>query len=111
LFAYAFNISSESNSDFSYRNSWYSNGSGTIDFLHTIVGGGNKESEFALRYRCFSPADTTVADSAHMSDQLFGPNYTEGTGLLTDYNDYIDEDLIFGYDLIPMEMLTDPWEE
>lgn len=111
MFNYAFNITSESNSDFTYRMSYYSNGSGYPDFLHTVVGGGNKSDEFALKYRLFVPADTTVCDSLHMYDQVFGPDYSEGTGLISAYEDYLDDGLIFMYDVVPTEVLDNPWAE
>jgi len=111
MFNYAFDITSESNSSFTYRMSYYSNGSGYPDFLHTVVGGGNKDVEFALKYRLFTPADTTVCDSLHMYDQVFGPDYSEGTGLISAYEDYLSEDLIFLYDVIPTEVLDNPWAE
>jgi hypothetical protein len=109
-FTYAFNINSEANSNFAYRMSYYSNGSIENDLLNCIVGGGNKDEEFALSYRMFIPADTTVCDSSYMFDQVFGPNYSEGTGLITDYEVYLDESLYFGYDVVPQAMLTNPWE-
>jgi hypothetical protein len=109
-FTYAFNINSTATSDFAYRMSYYSNGSIENDLLNCIVGGGNKDEEFALSYRMFIPADTTVCDSSYMFDQVFGPNYSEGTGLISAYDEYLNPDLLFGYDVVPQEMLTNPWE-
>jgi hypothetical protein len=75
------------------------------------LGGGNKDTEFALKYRLFEPADTTVCDSMWMEDQVFGPNYSEGTGLITDYASYLDEALIFTNDDVPQLMIPDPWAD
>jgi hypothetical protein len=112
IFAYGYNMTSESTSDFSYRMSWFSNelpDDGTL--LGCIVGGGNKDVEFALKYRQFSPADTTVMDSYSTYDQVFGPNYSEGTGLISDYEAYVDDGLILTYDAIPVDQITSPWVE
>lgn len=110
MFTYAFDITADANADFTYRQSYYSPSNLNPDFLHCVVGGGNKDEEFALKYRLFAPADTTVCDSLHMYDQVFGPDYSEGTGLISAYEEYLSDDLIFMYDVIPMEMLVNPWE-
>lgn len=110
-FRYAFNISSEASSNFTYRMSYYSNGSGYPDFLHCVVGGGSKDVEFALKYRLFKPADTTVCDSTNMLDQVFGPDYSEGTGLISAYEEYLGDELLFEYDAVPDEMIVSPWAE
>ena len=109
-FLYAFDITSESSSDFSYRESWFSNATPGITFRHSVIGGGNKDVEFALKYRMFAPADTTVADTSNALDQVFGPNYTEGTGLISGYSQYLSDGLIFGYAAFPQAMLADPWD-
>ncbi len=110
-FCWAYNITAEANSDFSYRMSYFSNGTPGMTFLHTFLGGGNKDTEFALKYRMFEPADTTVCDSTWMRDQVFGPNYSEGAGLLTDYDEYLGDGLIFLYSAVPQEMIPNPFAE
>lgn len=109
LFSCAFDVRSQATSDFSDRVSWYSNSSPENDLLNCIVGGGNKDVEFALKYRVFIPADTNVVDSICMYDQVFGPNYSEGTGLVSSYSEYLDDGLILTYDIVPQAMLTNPW--
>ncbi len=111
MYNYAFNITSEANSDFALRVSWYSNGSIESDLMNCVLGGGNKDTEFALSYRMFMPADTTVCDSNSIREQVFGPDYTEGTGLITDYATYVDEDLLFLYDAVPQAVIPNPWAE
>ncbi len=111
IYSYAFDITSDANSDFSYRMSWYSNDIPDSDLLGCILGGGNKDTEFALMYRQYVPADSAVMDSTFMYDAVFGPDYSDSEGLITDYADYLDEELIFGYDVMPQAMLTTPWEE
>jgi hypothetical protein len=108
-FNYAFNITSEANSDFSYRMSWFSNGTPGMEQLYSINGGGNKNTEFALRCRQYVPADTTVCDSSQTKEQVFGPNYAEGTGLITAYDDYLGEELVFLNSMLPSAMISDPF--
>lgn len=111
LFSCAFDVRSQATSDFSDRVSWYSNSSPESDLLNCMVGGGNKDEEFALKYRMFIPADTNVVDSMCMYDQVFGPNYSEGAGPISNYAEYLDDDLILTYDVVPQAMLTNPWQE
>lgn len=112
LFTYGYNMTSASTSDFAYRMSWFARESQMPQsLLGCMVGGGNKDVEFALKYRQFMPADTSVIDSVCMYDQLFGPNYSEGSGLISDYADYLDDGLIYTYDAIPMEQIVSPWAE
>ena len=83
-------MSSETTSDFAYRMSWFSDSPGLDEtLLGCIIGGGNKDVEFAMKYRQYMPADSAVMDSACMYDQVFGPNYSEGTGLISDYDAYL----------------------
>lgn len=110
IFTYAFNMEASASADFTYRMSWYSNNfvGGT---LSSINGGGNKDVEFGLISRNFHPADSTDCDSNQTRAQVFGPNYVGGTSLVSAYAAYFDESLIFHYDALPHEMLTDPWTE
>lgn len=112
LFTYGYNMTSESTSDFAYRMSWFSNElPDDQTLLGCIVGGGNKDVEFAMKYRQFMPADTTVMDSYSSYDQVFGPNYSEGTGLISDYEAYLADELIYTHEAIPMDQIVSPWAE
>jgi hypothetical protein len=110
-FNYAFDISSEASSAFAYRMAYFANGIPGTTSRMAIVGGGNRDTEFALKYRQFTPADTTMCDSMWMFDQVFGPNYSEGTGLVSDYDEYLSDELIFSNEALPTEMLPSPWTE
>ncbi len=110
-FTWAFNIQADAASNFAYRSSYFSNGTPGRTFLNCMLGGGNKDIEFALKSRAFTPADTNVVDSANMHDEVFGPNYSEGTGLITAYAEYLGDDLMIGYDAVPQAMIDDPWAE
>jgi hypothetical protein len=79
--------------------------------LGCIVGGGNKDVEFAMKYRQFKPADTTEMDSYSSYDQVFGPNYSEGTGLISEYDAYLADELIYTYEAIPSAQVVSPWAE
>jgi hypothetical protein len=112
LFGYGYNMSSETSSDFAYRMSWFSDSPGLDEtLLGCIIGGGNKDVEFAMKYRQYMPADSAVMDSACMYDQVFGPNYSEGTGLISDYESYLADELIYTYEAIPTGQITSPWTE
>ncbi len=109
-FSWGYNISSSANSDFAYRMAYTSNGGQAINQMFKYLGGGNKNTEFAMRYRSFVPADTAACDSLHMYDAVFGPNYTEGSGLVSSYDTYLNEDLFYPYTAIPQIHLANPFE-
>ncbi|PWB73138.1 hypothetical protein C3F09_05515 [candidate division GN15 bacterium] len=109
-FCWAYNITADANANFSYRMSYFSNGTPGMTFLHSFLGGGNKDTEFALKYRIFSPADTAVCDSFMNREQVFGPNYSEGVGLITDYATYLADELMFPYSAVPQAMIANPWQ-
>lgn len=110
IFGFGYNMTSESTSDFTYRMSWYANEL-EEDMLGCIIGGGNKDVEFALKYRQFMPADDEEMDEFSAYDQVFGPNYSEGTSLISEFDEYVDEDLIYTHESIPIETFPSPWEE
>ncbi len=107
--SWIYDISSNANNDFEYRMSWFSTEIPEGTLLGTIIGGGNKDTEFALKYRQWIPADSSAHDTLHMSEQLFGPNYTEGTGLISSYDEYLNDSLIITYSETPREQLPSPF--
>ena len=109
VFSFAFDVSSASTADFAYRMAWVSDPPDTTEFRHCIIGGGNKDVEFALKYRMFKPIDATEPDQDMMYEQVFGPNYTEGTSLITAFSDYVSDALLYSADDMPSDHLTDPW--
>jgi len=108
---WVYDIHSVGESDFAYRMSWYSDPQGelTETMLGCIIGGGDKGVEFALSYREYKPADSTDYRADGSLQQVFGPNFTQGSGLLSSYADYLDESLFFTYDDMPSAFLTSPW--
>lgn len=110
IFGFGYNMTSESTSDFTYRMSWYANEL-EEDMLGCIIGGGNKDVQFALKYRQFMPADAEEMDEFSAYDQVFGPNYAEGTSLISEFDEYVNEDLIYTHEAIPIETFPSPWSE
>ncbi len=108
---WVYDIHSVGESDFAYRMSWYADPQGelTETMLGCIIGGGDKDVEFALSYREYCPADSADHFEEMSLQQVFGPNFIEGTGLLSSYADYLDESLFFTYDDMPGAFLTSPW--
>ncbi|MEE8576050.1 MAG: hypothetical protein V3T31_02235 [candidate division Zixibacteria bacterium] len=95
--------------DFGYRMSWHADNQ--LSLLGCIVGGGNKDDQFALLYRQFSPADTAVWDSSYVLDQIFDadynllplPEYGLGTAVY--------EGDIFTIEDMPTALIVSPWAE
>ncbi len=108
---WVYDIGSVNESDFAYRMSWFSDEMQTFSLLGCIIGGGNKDTEFALRYREYNPADSADYTAESELQQVFGPNYGEGTGLISTYADYLNESLIFTYSSMPDTLLPSPWAE
>ncbi len=110
-FTVSYIITSESGGGFDYRMSWFSDdvGGENPTILGCIIGGGNKDTEFALKYRQFMPADTAEMDTTWSFDQVFGSDYTQGTGLIADYSEYLNESLILTYDKVPHTDVVNPW--
>jgi len=99
-------------SDFAYRMSWYADDMGDTSGLGCIIGGGNKDVEFALKYRQYRPADAQETDSLYRLDQMFDGDYGYvGTGIATGYEDFVDEDSIFTLEYMPTELIASPWAE
>ncbi len=96
-------------SSFTYRMSWYADDFGDTNAVACIIGGGNKTTEFALKYRQFKPADSPDYDSICIYDQLFGPNYADlGATLASSWDSITDLDNLFTYDDLPTTLLDNP---
>jgi hypothetical protein len=109
-FSWGYNITSSASANFAYRMAYTSNGWNGINMLFKFLGGGNKNTEFALRFRQWVPADTAVCDSLHLYDAVFGPDYSEGSSLITAFDSYLNEDLLYPYSAIPQLPLANPFE-
>ena len=111
--SWAYNINSVNTSEFAYRMSWYSDDiPGDDDMLACIIGGGDKDVEFALKYRQYIPANSTDHIADWEMQQVFGSSYsTEGESLITAFSAFVSDDLFFGYGSMPTELLNSPWAE
>lgn len=109
--SWVYDIHSVNDDDFAYRMSWYAPDFGDTSGLGCIVGGGNRNSEFALRYRQYRPAESSSFDPNAILDQVFTSSYGEGTGLLSSYSEFISESLIFGYSYHPQALLESPFDQ
>ncbi|MCP4633468.1 MAG: hypothetical protein GY855_11125 [candidate division Zixibacteria bacterium] len=89
---------------------WYSDelpDNGTL--LGCIIGGGDKEEEFVLRYRQYQPADSSAFDPYYQNDQVFGPNYSdEGQSFSTTYETLYDLSLMYEFEDLHTGLLTSP---
>ncbi|MCP4685626.1 MAG: hypothetical protein GY867_09290 [bacterium] len=108
--AWAYQIQTVGETDFGYRMSWHAD-CPDFSLLGCILGGGNKDEEFALRYREFNPADSVAYRAEAEAQQVFDASYAEGTGLISSYSDYLNEDLFYTYDQIPLSLLVSPFDE
>ncbi len=109
----AYIISSESSGEFGYRASWIYDQVGYEDWtsLGAIIGGGNKDVEFALKFRQYYPVTAQNPDSNWSFDEVFGPNYSNGSGLISSYSTYVNEELIIGYSMLPQAVVANPWAQ
>ncbi len=109
---WTYSISSVDDSQFSYRMNWYADSSEQVpqSMLGCILGGGDRNVEFALEYREYKPADSAEYVDELSSEQVFGPDFSEGTGLITAYHEFVAEDLWLDYDDQALAPLTSPWD-
>ena len=108
---WVYDIQSVDESDFAYRMSWYSDPEGelTETMLGCIIGGGDKDVEFALKYREYKPADSTDFYADLSQEQVFGPNYTEGSSLISEFSTFVSADLFIVYDEMPSALMSSPF--
>jgi len=109
-------ITSDEDGEFAYRMSWYSDPEGglTTTLLGCIIGGGERNGEFALSYRGYQPADSVdyIEDQATAQVfQLNGTDFAEGTSLVTDaaFESYLDEDNYFHLEDMPTALFDSPF--
>ncbi len=108
--SWVYNIKTVDSSDFSYRMSWYADFSPDFTMLGCIIGGGNKDDLFALRYRPYNPADAQVVDSMFMLDQTFDSQYNYiGTGIAAGFESMVNEADMFKYGSMPTALIPSPW--
>ncbi|RKX26457.1 MAG: hypothetical protein DRP45_03470 [Candidatus Zixiibacteriota bacterium] len=108
---WVYNIETVNESDFSYRMSWYSDDAGGSSLLGCVIGGGNKDDQFAMKYRQYYPADTAVVDSSYILDQMFNSSYEYLGDISAGYETYVNEANIFTLEYQPTVLIQSPWAE
>ncbi|RKX26472.1 MAG: hypothetical protein DRP47_08125 [Candidatus Zixiibacteriota bacterium] len=107
---WVYHIESVDTSDFSYRMSWYADNFGGQSGLGCIIGGGNKDEQFAMKFRQYTPADNNVVDSSYILNQMFDGDYNYlSDDIATGYEEFVEESNIFTYDDMPSALLSSPW--
>lgn len=110
-------ISSTEDKEFSYRMSWYADPQDqlVVPLLGCIIGGGDRNDEFALSVREYVPADSASYNTEQASTEVFalsGTTYAEGTSLSTDaaFTDYLDDNNYFTLDDMPTGFVESPFD-
>ena len=110
--AWVYQINTVGGSNFFYRMSWYSCGEGAPTSVYSVIGGGNKDTEFAFRYMQFSPPTETAPDPEDPYGnmvQVFDADYGDaGTTLTTAYEALTDSTQVFLYDDFPTTLISNP---
>ncbi len=84
---WSYRISTVNETDFDYIMAW---GGIEADFMGKVIGGGNKDVKFALRYQGFNPS--TAAEPHEDMTQMFGPNFSDEGTLTTGFDYFISAD-------------------
>jgi hypothetical protein len=106
---WVYDFQAAQDSSFTYRMSWYDDDFGGESAVACIIGGGNKTTQFALKFRQFRPATSQDYDPDNSYDQLFGPNYADlGTTLASSWDSITNLDNLFTYEDLPTSLLANP---
>ncbi len=105
---WVYDIKSVEDSLFDYRMSWFSDELET-SLLGCIIGGGNKDQSFALKYNQYMPADAESSDPEQNTSGAFNSDYSEATDFATEYADFLHPSRYFTFDYIPTGYLPSPW--
>jgi hypothetical protein len=111
---WVFEIKTVNENDFLYRMTWYSDQMGDMSGMSCIIGGGNKDNQFALKYRQHRPAtlpEPDPNDPYGELNRLFGPNYANlGDSIPEAYIAITNPDSMYHYDDLPIALLDNPLE-
>lgn len=106
---WAYEIKTVGTSDFQYKLTWYSNEVGVEEgFIGRIIGGGNNEVKFILRYQDFMISDTLDANRDII--QMFTGDYADAGADTIGYAQYIDESDYYTYDDLPTALIDNPMD-
>ena len=109
---WAYEIQTIDESDFAYRMAWFSDMWGDTTGVGSVIGGGNSDTLFAMKYRQWSPANEVEYDTMYALDQMFDSAYTYlGSTIATGLNEFVVEDSMFTYSDQPTDYLPSPWAD
>ncbi len=91
---------------FDYRMSWLAE---NPSMVACIIGGGDKDDEFALSYREYKPYTNPELEETMSMTKVFGPDYADGTSLSSEFSEYLGEDRFLLYASMPTTMMSSPW--
>ena len=97
-------------SEFRYRMAWYAP---DPEFVASVIGGGDKDSEFALRYRQMNGPGFDQVDPGDPwgeLTQVFGPQFSDGGEFVAAHEELCPADQMFGHADMPGALLTSPFE-
>ena len=109
---WTYEIETIDDADFAYRMAWFSDIWGDTTGVGSVIGGGNRDTLFAMKYRQWSPADETEFDTLYALDQMFDSAYTYlGATIATGLNEYVVEDSMMTYSDQPRDFIPSPWAD
>lgn len=121
---WAYQITSRVQNQFEYRLTWFADDFVDSSGVGCLIGSGQSQTQFALRYQQMIPAERPEPDTAdphgHLY-RLFGHNYADqGLTLSTAWNDATDPAKLYRYTHLPVALryaptdagaALNPWSE
>jgi len=109
---WAYEATSRNQNQFNYRMTWFADDFADSNGVGCLIGSGQGQTQFALRYQQLIPAERTEPDTldshSHLY-RLFGPNYADqGMSLSTAWNDATDPAKMFRYAHLPIALRLTP---
>ncbi len=108
--SWVYDIQTVNEVDFAYRMSWYAPDMGDTTGLGCIIGGGDADDQFAMRYRQYIPADAPTVDSIAILDQMFDAQYNYLGAIAAGYETFVDVNDLFLYGDMPQALVESPWD-
>ncbi len=108
---WVYKIDAENTGMFDYRMAWFSDNWGDNIGMATIAAYGAKDTEFAVKYRSFVPADTSVVDSFHIHDQVFTGDYDASPSPFESWDQFVHDSTLFLYEDFPTGVLPSPFSD
>ncbi|MBU8871725.1 MAG: hypothetical protein KOO60_12735 [Gemmatimonadales bacterium] len=107
-----YEFATEGDSEFTYRMAWYA---ASPEFVGSIIGSGDKDVEFALRYQQYDSPNFVTSDPEDPwgnLTQVFGPDYSDlGATLNANWEVATPETGMFNGDDMPTGLLTSPFPD